>query len=136
MRKQWVLIVEDDKLDRFLIEHAFKKLETSVEFDFAHDAESAWETLENGNRPTLIVTDLNMPGIGGMELLSRIKRSDQLKTIPTIVFSTSSDDEDLREAYNRFANSYVVKPGDAGGYSRFAERVNSYWMQENRYLCH
>ena len=77
------------------------------------------------NRPTLIVTDLNMPGIGGMELLSRIKRSDQLKTIQRSC-STSSDDADLREAYNRFANSYVVKPGDAGGYSLIAERVNSY----------
>jgi CheY-like chemotaxis protein len=127
--------VEDDNLDRYLISHAFGRIERSFEYEFATDAEEALERLSSGHPPSIIVTDLNMPGMGGMEFISQVKSSERLRHIPTIVFSTSSDQSDMKNAYDRYANSYVVKPDSNDGYIRFAERLNSYWMGENRNLC-
>ena len=127
-----VLVVEDDELDRYLIRYAFGQIEKNFEYEFASDAEAALERLSDGMPPSVIVTDLNMPGMGGMEFISRVKSSEQFRHIPTIVFSTSSDVTDLKDAYDRYANSYVVKPDSNDGYVRFAQRLNSYWMEENR----
>ena len=129
-----ILVVEDDQLDQYLIKHASSQVEGFPELHFANSAEAALDMLAAGDVPALIVTDLNMPGIGGMELISRVKNDKTLREIPTVVFSTSSDMEDVRAAYQRYANSYIVKPDDSQGYLRFAQSIKSYWMEENRLL--
>jgi len=127
-----ILIVEDDQLDQYLIKRAFDQCDHGGEYAFASDAEDALAQLQAGPLPQLIVTDLRMPGIGGFGLLRELKSDQKLKNIPAIVFSTSSQEEDIREAYDRHANSYVVKPTDSAGYERFAFRVREYWLFENK----
>ena len=126
------LIVEDDKLDRYLIRRAFQVVSENIEIEFAEDAESALEILTVRDAPSVIVTDLRMPGIGGMALLSRLKSDESLRRIPAVVFSTSSESEDIQQAYDNYANSYVVKPDNSAGYERFALRLRDYWLEENR----
>ena len=127
-----IMSVEDDKLDRYLIRRAFQVVSEDIKLEFAEDAETALEHLSGDKKPKVIVTDLRMPGIGGMELIARLKADHKLRSIPTVVFSTSSESEDIQQAYDRFANSYVVKPDNSAGYERFAMRMRDYWLEENR----
>ncbi|MAK62653.1 MAG: response regulator [Ponticaulis sp.] len=127
-----VLIVEDDELDRFLIRRALESVGVKFKFHFENSAEEALSSLGDGGLPQLIVTDLRMPGMGGFGLLERLKSSSEHKRIPTIVFTTSSIQDDVDDAYDRFACSYLVKPNDNEGYERFAKYLNNYWVTENR----
>ena len=127
-----MLVVEDDPLDQFLIRVALEKAGLDEIAIFSSDAESAIKVLDEGYRPDLIITDLRMPGMGGIGLLSMLKNDDRYRSIPAVVFSTSSENEDIVSAYQRFANSYIVKPHSASGYERFAMRLRDYWLEENR----
>ncbi|MAP96062.1 MAG: response regulator [Ponticaulis sp.] len=130
-----VLFVEDNKLDRYLIGHAIAESGVNIRYHFAHHAEQAIEMLDSSNPPRLIVTDLRMPGIGGLELISHLKTDEKFRTIPVVVFSTSADSLDIQDAYDRSANSYVVKPDNMDGYKQFATRLEDYWLKENRMPC-
>ena len=87
MNTHTVLIVEDDPRDQFFLKHAFDDIGLKVELKFANSAEDALEHISSGFLPTTIVTDLSMPGMGGFGLLDRLKQSEVLRRIPTIVFS-------------------------------------------------
>lgn len=128
-----LLVVEDDPLDQILLKKAFNRVEVPFDYEFCDSAEAALERLQNGESPRVIMTDLRMPGMGGLEFLSRLKKQDDLGDIPTLVFSTSNHDDDVRAAYQRRASAYVVKPDNIAGYERFADRLIKYWFQETRY---
>lgn len=127
-----VLIVEDDPLDQFLIRNALQASGFDEHIYMTSGGEEALELLDGGFKPSVIVTDLKMPGIGGFGLLNRLKQDERYRRIPAIVFSTSAENEDIAGAYDRCANSYIVKPHSAAGYQRFAERLSQYWLEENR----
>ncbi len=126
-----LLIVEDDPNDRFLIAHALKNFAQGVKFDFSDCAEDAWVRLQNGDIPNLIVTDLRMPGMGGHEFVARLKKHDDFKEIPTIVFSTSPNASDVQKCYSNYANAYVVKPQNLDGYKRAAETLREFWFEQS-----
>lgn len=130
--KKLVLIVEDDPLDQFLIRNAFEAVGLESELAFASDGEAALDVLEAGLDPCVVVTDLRMPGLDGFGFLAELRKDDRLRRIPTVVFSTSSENEDILKAYDRCANSYIVKPHSASGYQQFADRLRQYWIEENR----
>ncbi|MFK7974887.1 MAG: response regulator [Halioglobus sp.] len=84
---------------------------------------------ENAPRPGLILLDLNMPGIDGREVLIRLKSDAELKDIPVIVLTTSSDERDIEECYKDGANTYITKPVELDGFFKAIERLKEYWLE-------
>lgn len=125
-----ILLVEDDLKDQKFILRALNKADGNLEIEVAKDAECALEALENGLSPKIIVTDLNMPGMGGQGLLEQLKMDERYKNIPTIVLSTSENDNDIKESYSRHANAYMVKPDSIAGYQKVASLLNEFWLNE------
>lgn len=112
-----IMIVDDDSDDRDILRDAFiAALDgTEAEFMMAENGDKAMEQLLNnpedeGELPQVIMLDLNMPGKDGRETLSDVKADDRLKTIPVIVFTTSSSQRDKIAAYQLNANCFLTKP--------------------------
>ena len=83
-------------------------------------------------RPDVILLDLNLPKVSGMELLSKIKEDMELRTIPVVILTTSDADCDLSTAYLRHVNSYLVKPGSFERFRAMIDDVSNYWGKWNR----
>jgi CheY-like chemotaxis protein len=79
-------------------------------------------------RPGLILLDLELPEMGGRELLAIIKSNDTLKRIPVVVLTASQSDSDVMSAYNLFANAYVTKPSDPDAYVRALKGIEEFWI--------
>src|SRR5687768_508931 len=94
-----VLVVEDNPADRTLVKKLLKGKARPCELHFAADGVEAMEFLSGTLRPDLILLDLNLARMDGRETLREIKRSERLRTIPVIVLTTSSNDEDISRAY-------------------------------------
>jgi two-component system, response regulator len=80
-------------------------------------------------RPDVILLDLNLPGTDGREVLAEIKKSEQLKSIPVIVLTTSADERDVERCYQLGANSYIRKPVDLDGFLRAIQLMKEYWFE-------
>jgi CheY-like chemotaxis protein len=85
-------------------------------------------------RPKVILLDLRLPRVAGMEVLRRVKHTPELRDIPVIVLTTSASARDIRDAYENYANSYLVKPDDLSTLSELMNEVSSYWLGHNRTL--
>lgn len=79
-------------------------------------------------RPGLILLDLNLPGIDGREVLRRIKQDDELKLVPTVVFTTSNNPKDIEACYRQGVNSYIIKPMDFTLLKRSIQTLLEYWF--------
>jgi two-component system response regulator len=79
--------------------------------------------------PALILSDLNMPGVDGFDILARIKSSDELRAIPVVIFSGSTMEKDIIRAYELGANAYVSKPTDVDEYLSALEALTDFWVQ-------
>jgi CheY-like chemotaxis protein len=123
-----VLVVEDDLGDQLLIEEALTAKGQPRSIMRAPDGLAALEHLRNAERhPDLIVLDLNMPRMGGAELLSILKTDDQLRVIPVVVLTTSSSPADISDAYQRHANAYVIKPVDFGEFTKAVQSIDTFY---------
>jgi CheY-like chemotaxis protein len=131
--KTRILYVEDSLADINL----FKEfIDDKVELTVVSDGQSAKSYLHRlkqtkSHFPNLIILDINLPEISGFELLNLIKKEQRLKFIPTVMFSSSDNQSDIKDAFSQAANGYVVKPGDLGDYSRAIETFMNYWV----YTC-
>ena len=135
-----ILLVEDDENDVELILMALEKsginknittINDSVEIiEYLNDAGNS----DNGpiHLPDLIILDLKMPKLSGLELLKEIKSCDQLKNIPVVIISSSNYEKDIEMAYRLGANSYVVKPVDYKKFVSTVSKVGMYWVQINQ----
>jgi two-component system, response regulator len=112
-----VLVAEDDLGDRALLQEAFQACGASVDLRFVTNGEELlgylyrrppWEKVE---RPDLVLLDLNMPQMGGLDALRRVKAHPDLRSIPGVVLTTSRAEEDIADAYAQGASIYIVKPG-------------------------
>ncbi len=129
-----ILIADDDPDDRLMIREAFAERCQDSRLCFAHDGVQLMRIL-NGEAspdkscgyPALILLDLNMPLKDGREALREIKSSPRLRTIPTIVMTTSGNDDDIRHCYDAGANSYIVKPSSYSGLLDVVSSLTSYW---------
>ena len=83
----------------------------------------------SATRPSIIMLDLNLPGTDGYEVLSEIKQDADLKTIPVIVLTTSTDPRDIEGCYQAGANSYIQKPVNLQGFIDAIERLKNYWFE-------
>ena len=134
-----VLLVEDNPDHEELIRRAFIERGARVTLSVARHGEEALDYLHRrgshgdaARRPRLILLDLRLPRVDGLEVLGEIKASPELRSIPTVVLTTSEAEHDVARAYSQHANSYLVKPVDFAGFERLIGSVELYWLDLNR----
>lgn len=96
--------------------------------DFLH-RRGTYTSAEEAPRPGIILLDLNLPGTDGREVLEEIKHDPDLKKIPVVVLTTSTDERDIEACYAAGANSYVQKPVNLDGFMKAIQRLKDYWFQ-------
>lgn len=137
MSKPYILLVEDNADDIDLTKRAFEKNHIANEVVVMRDGAQASEFLFDGERqraramPALILLDLSLPKVGGLELLERIRANDATRLLPTVILTSSKQEEDLIEGYRRGVNSYVRKPVDFNEFVEAVRQVGLYWLVLN-----
>lgn len=141
MKTNTVLLIEDNIDDVELVTHQFSKLETSCKINVASSGEEALdyffnheqsEEMQSGKKPDLVLLDLGLPGMGGLDVLKKIKSDDETKRIPVVVLSVSDDEQDIVKSYNYGVNSYLNKPLDFSKFSYALEQLGIYWFDVNQ----
>ncbi|MBE0636400.1 response regulator [Candidatus Bipolaricaulota bacterium] len=133
LEKLRILAVEDNVDDIKVLKRAIRDSDVKCELYFAHDGEEALDalarrgTFEAMPSPDLILMNINLPKIDGLEVLSRIKEDERIRRIPVVVLTVSEREEDMVKAYDCGAASYMVKPIDPEEFKRLAETISSYW---------
>ncbi|MEY8850061.1 response regulator [Psychroserpens sp. XS_ASV72] len=123
-----ILLIEDDMIEIMKLNRAVSSLELDHQIIEAHNGEDALKLLEKkDNLPDIILLDLNMPKINGIEFLGLLKANDTLRYIPTIVLTTSSNQRDLLECYKIGVAGYVLKPLKYEDYVSKIEKLMAYW---------
>lgn len=110
-----ILLADDDLVDTKAFRRALAKLGAAVRLDVARDGREAWDMLRTGLRPRLIVLDINMPRMSGLELLRLIRAEESLGDTPVFVLTTSDDESDRLDALKLNVAGYIVKSGLAAG---------------------
>jgi len=106
----------------------FKDGAAALDFFFA---EGEFEGMQVGNMPNVVLLDLKMPKVGGIEVLRRMKSDMRTKKIPVVILSSSREDPDIQECYRLGANGYVVKPVEFDGFHKAVCDLGLYWMLVN-----
>lgn len=139
MRNHNFLVVEDEAADALLLRRALERKSNDVAVDIVDDGRKALDHLNkakgqdiaSGAMPSCIILDLKLRTVDGFSVLAEVKGDEKTKRIPVIVLTSSSDQNDVRHAYDLGANSYIVKPVEFGDLSNIAERIVSYWGGTN-----
>jgi CheY-like chemotaxis protein len=125
-----ILLVEDDEVDVENVRRAFRKNNITNPLWTAGNGVEALEMLRNGVVPAqrrLVLLDLNMPRMNGLEFLHAIRRDPALSSLPVVVLTTSNDDRDKVEAYHLNVAGYLLKPVSFLGFSELMSTLNKYW---------
>ncbi|NEU72302.1 response regulator [Hassallia byssoidea VB512170] len=130
-----ILLVEDDEVDVMNVQRAFKKINITNPVYVATNGIEALSMLRssNGEPPQvpaarrLILLDLNMPKMGGIEFLVELRSDPELKPTPVVVMTTSNQDQDRVEAYNLNVAGYILKPVTFGNFVELMATLNKYW---------
>jgi len=132
-----ILLVEDNPVDIDLTRRAFARSQLLGPISVAHDGEEALELIprwDAGERPpSLILLDINLPRVNGIEVLRQLKTHPKYRCIPVIMLSSSSEDRDLADAYALGVNSYIVKPVDYDRFVEAAGHIERYWGELNQH---
>lgn len=130
-----ILLVEDNPMDLDLTKRAFAKRKLANPIEVARDGEEAlaflsrWEAGELP--PVVILLDLKLPKMDGLEVLRRLRGHPQFGTIPIVVLTSSNEDRDVQVAYQFGVNSYIVKPVDFEKFMEVAGQIEVYWTLLN-----
>ncbi|MEK7487124.1 MAG: response regulator [Planctomycetota bacterium] len=137
-----ILLIEDDLAHVELILRTFEESKGSPDVLHLSDGELALDYLfrrgkygapEKSPRPALILLDLNLPKVSGLEVLNEIKNCPELAAVPVIVLTSSEAERDVLNAYKQNANSYLVKPVNFEQFYHLIQNLNHYWMDLNYY---
>jgi len=140
-RQVEILLVEDNPDDVELTLHTLRKEKLANNIHVARDGEEALEFLfcngAHANRifeypPKLILLDLKLPKVDGMEVLKRLKADARTKAIPVVILTSSKEERDLASGYNLGANSYIQKPVDFDRFREIVKTVGLYWLVINQ----
>ncbi len=129
-----ILIVEDNPGDIDLIKYTFKKNRIINTFDVAEDGEIALDYIykrngyEEAKTPNIIILDINLPKISGLQILEIIKKDPITRKIPVIMLTTSKNDLDILKAYDNYVNAYLVKPVDVKEFLNVISSLESFWL--------
>lgn len=128
IKKLKILLIEDDMIEIMKLNRTISTLKLDHTIIEANNGEVALQILEKkDNLPDIILLDLNMPKINGIEFLKILKKDDVLKYIPTIILTTSNNQKDLLECYKIGVAGYVIKPLKYEDYVIKIERLLAYW---------
>lgn len=130
-----ILLVEDNPMDLDLTLRAFNKKKFSNTIQIARDGEEAlaflarWEAGETW--PAVILLDINLPKVNGLEVLQKLKQHPEFRRIPVVVLTSSRENSDLKTAYDLGVNSYIEKPVSFNKFIEVAEHIELYWCLLN-----
>jgi CheY-like chemotaxis protein len=137
-----ILYVEDDESDVTVLRHAFRLAEVDISFCHVPDGQAAVEYLTGQGvyrdrarfpLPSLLLVDVKMPRLGGLELLQWIRSQPELAGLVVVMFSSSNQDQDIRRAWDLGANSYVVKPHGLQAAIKLVRALDSWWFNQNEF---
>ena len=125
-----ILLVEDNKADALLLQEALRQAEVDLPVEVKTDGEQALAFLRApGERPVLILLDLNLPRVDGREVLTAVKTDPALRDIPVIILTTSSAPPDVAFAYGQGANAYIRKPIGLDPLIDAAVAIRDFWLR-------
>jgi|ERR1035437_8845739 two-component system response regulator len=136
-----ILLIEDNESDAEMTIRALKKNNLANKLLHVKDglealdflfAEGKYTDKNIENKPKVILLDLKMPKVSGIEVLQRIKADDRTKEIPVVVLTSSKEDPDIKKCYDLGVNSYVVKPVEFEAFYKAVSEVGLYWMIINQ----
>lgn len=140
MSHKSILLVEDNPDDEVLTVHALKSSGIGNDIVVAHDGvecleylfgEGAYAGRDLSQQPAVVLLDLNMPRLGGLEVLSRLRADPRTQRLPVVVLTTSKEESDMMASYDRGANSFVRKPVDFEQFTEAARNLGMYWLLLN-----
>lgn len=129
-----VALIEDNPADIRLAVETFKEFSLNINLKVINNGEDAVNfckkifDINNDFKPNIILLDLNLPRVSGLEILSILKKDDDLKSIPVIILSSSESDRDIVESYKLYANSYISKPIDYDQFEQIIKNIKIYWF--------
>lgn len=138
--KKCILIIEDNDAHAEIVKRGIKKCLATGEIKRASNGEEAinylfrkdaFEKDPNWVPPGLILLDLRLPRVGGLEVLKQVKSHEELHRTPVVVLTSSQAESDISEAYRCNVNSYLVKPLDYVDFSKLLKDLVTYWMERN-----
>jgi two-component system response regulator len=127
-----VLVVEDNADDEALTLRGLRRSPRPLQIRVARDGEEALALLEKGLVPDLVLMDLKMPRIGGIEVLAAIRENSDTKHVPVVVFSSSDETFDIVRCYERGANTYIRKPVEFVPFLDCLELLTKYWFENSK----
>jgi len=136
-----ILLVEDRLEDAELAMMGLKKYNLINTIDWVKDGEEALEYIfaegryshrHIDHKPKLILLDIQMPKIDGLEVLRRIRADERVQHIPVIVLTTSKEEQDIIEAYKLHVNAYILKPVEFGGFTEAMKTMGMFWILLNQ----
>lgn len=131
-----ILLVEDNPMDVDLTVRAFRRRKLMSEIQVARDGEEALAFIERWDSgaqvPAVILLDVKLPRVDGLDVLRAIKAHPIYCTIPVVMLTSSAEDTDIQSAYLLGANSYIVKPVDFEKFMEVAKQIESYWTVLNQ----
>lgn len=124
-----ILLVEDDIVDAMTMKRALKDLNVANKLVVKGNGEEALAYLRDGNnpKPCIIIMDLNMPKMNGIELLRAVKSDEQLRRIPAVVLTTSKADQDRFHSFDLSVAGYMIKPVEYPQFVEVVRNINLYW---------
>lgn len=134
MNEIQILLVEDNEGDILLTLEAFKELKVNNSVEVVKDGAEAIEFLKrNGEHagkpmPHLILLDINMPRLNGIEVLDFIKKDEKLKCIPVVMLTTSASESDIAACYAKSANCFITKPLEFGKFLTVIQSIEAFWF--------
>jgi chemotaxis family two-component system response regulator Rcp1 len=134
-----VLLVEDSPGDVRLTQEAFRDANSAIHLHVVCDGVEAMAFLRrekphsDAARPDIILLDLNLPKMDGREVLARIKHDDGLKTIPTVILTTSGAEVDVVKSYQLHANCYLLKPVQLEAFESLVKSINDFWLTKVKF---
>jgi CheY-like chemotaxis protein len=131
-----ILHVEDNPDDVMLMNLAFSRAGITARLHVVNDGDEAIAALENGTMggaapPVCVLLDVKLPRVSGLEVLAWIRNQPNLKRLPVILLTSSSQTADINRAYDLGANSFLVKPADLDSLTQLVKTVAHYWVQTN-----
>ena len=138
--EKYILLVEDNSNDELLTLRAFKKNNIMNEIVVTRDGQEAldflfcegeYEQRKQKSNPQVILLDINLPKIDGLEVLRRLRENEKTSLIPVVIMTTSDEQEDILSSYKLGANSYVRKPVDFDKFMDAVKQLGLYWLLLN-----